>query len=300
MKKYDGRENIVKYYLIFFSVYLFFMILILALYLLEITQFTLLVVILAIVTMALVTRKATNRLLLSVLTVECDADKFHEMVFKGELFKRDALFMLLAEYYVGNFQQCVNICTEKLKDAKLKKHHFAYMTHLGSIYSLLGDRAELQYICDMFDREVESRADRDKIIAKYPVFEHYRNILKGDREAVLAALKRNVEKEWPDKMSRTNSLFSLGRALYIDGRPNEARDYLLQVAEQVPKTYFGRKAAEYVDKIDKNEVFDEQPTKILPETGVKIPRFGKNKKKIIFAILLTYVLCMLVVVFNAV
>ena len=77
------------------------------------------------------------------LSNELNAPLYYEIVRQGKIYVPSAIWQLQAEYFVGNHNNAVCICNQKLNDPKIsKKYKYHYLMFLANVYFDIGDNLQ--------------------------------------------------------------------------------------------------------------------------------------------------------------
>lgn len=184
---------------------------------------------------------------------------------------------LSVAYFTGDYQEAINICSDKVK-SKCKDKYF-YLNWLSLTYFVLGDTVNLKIACSKFDDIAStSKTDLYKII---PLQKHLSLFADGKHEE----LKNLYEKE--DLSNRVKS--SICNFEYIHavnfyklGEIEKAKGIFEKIINEAPLLNLCKLSKEHLIAIENGEEYSKEPIILTPSecsaTIKKVKKMQKAKK----------------------
>ena len=212
----------------------------------------------------------------SPLHRELNAPLYREIIMQGRIFTTDASWQISAEYYVGNYEDCILICEKKLKDNRQAKFKYTYLTYLAVCHFDRGDDEALAEVCARFRREISGESPKviKRLSHTVSAFELYESYLAGELDACLAKVRDSVE---PPIKAVSRDLIT-ARISLLRGEKESARALFESVIDRAPDTNYAilakhgleaiESGVEYKDTFDALDL-SREPTVYAPSKSEK-------------------------------
>ena len=214
------------------------------------------------------------------LSNELNAPLYYEIVRQGKIYVTSAIWQLQAEYFVGNHNNAIRICNQKLNDPKIsKKYKYHYLMFLANVYFDIGDNETLVDICQKFNSELtkESKRKTRTIKKQFPRIEFYQNFVNENYDACYSF----ICKPQTLPINQIKNIFFKARIALSKNEKEDAEKYFKEVIQKAPNLNYAdlskhglesiEKDVSYKDTFDKIDISDEF---IIP-TPPKSQRIGR-------------------------
>ena len=235
---------------------------------------------------------------LSILFIEKDARKFSEAMKPSKYFSPSAHYRMLAAYYSGNHAETVNICTKMMKGDLKPAQRLLCATVLARTYFELGDDEKLATSCRYFTAYADAMQNGEKLRAKFPVMEFFKQYLGGNLDACEEAAEKGKAEEIRAyvELALAQSKFFRAVANYRLGDKAKAQVLFEEVIYEAPKTHFARMAHTYLDAIALEDPELLQNSEVLPDENYEI--YGKAMRVYLKWRIPLMVFCACVIILN--
>lgn len=199
----------------------------------------------------------------SIMYRELDPELFLS-IDNSKYFHLQPIYKSLGKMSHGAYQEAVDICTSKFKQAK-NKAKSVYLGNLARIYFELDDVDVLNEICKQFTLYSEENTN---LLNKYPVFSFYQYYIEGEYNECIKFCKHRLEKykNKSDKYNlvKLNNYFNLAVSYYKNNDIADAKKWFEKIVLFAPKMHIAEVSKRYLDTIEKGEISAVKFPKVIP------------------------------------
>ncbi len=196
---------------------------------------------------------AARNTLETILTKELNAPKFKEVISSYKWFSPPMFYLILAEYYNGNYSKAISLIDLFLKKSKSKRLKSAFIFLKARIYFEQNDIEHLKEICDY----VEVYKKDFVVNHNLDAFRFYRDYVEEryiDCQKFCNQIDKNLnEKSFQYKLVYANNLFDYAAVYYKTGDYDRAKEYFQALIEYAPQLYISKLSEQYLKAIDKKK-----------------------------------------------
>ena len=193
-----------------------------------------------------------NTLIEPVLLKGLDPQGYRELIHSANIVTRYALEDIKALYFMGEYEETIRLCREKLADPKCKIQKITYLQFLARIYFDLDDLSALENVCNEFEAEIKGKKNEEDLRRVYVVFAYFKKYLCGDTEGC-RTLYEGICKDpkytrFPLTEIQVKYLYAV--ALAKTNEKDKAREIFEDIEKRAPYLNYSRLARKQIVLID--------------------------------------------------
>ena len=225
---------------------------------------------------------ASNKYLNAPLSNDLNAPLYYEIITTGKFYDRTARVYLQAEYFMGHYENVIAICNQMLAKPKTKrKLYYSYVTYLANVCYNLGDRENLQKICQQVSVFLADEKPRvKKRLARFiKRLQFYDDYLEQNWDACENYLAANVG---TTALSHIVNLYDKAHVALAKGELDRAKVFFAEVQKAQGLCYADH-ATHALEAIEADRPYSEGIEPVNENKEYVLKPFPK-KLKVLYAI----------------
>lgn len=212
-------------------------------------------------------RKLHQSMIANVLHVKMDAPLFYQLMYQGKYFGEAGLQQILAHYFVGNYENVLAACKQKLSEPRwFRKYKYRYLNYMANCYFDMGDDDQLREVCDLIRRY---QRDEKKNIA-FRVVDFYEAYLNRDFDGCW----RYLEGDGATELYSTIRAFYAARVMLLQGDTEKAIKEFDRIAVSAPNIQIGVLCRRAVCSLQEGKTYAADFEKLTGEVDFRLtPRW---------------------------
>ena len=237
---------------------------------------------------------AANKWLKGPLLNDLNAPLYYEIITTGKFYDRTAFAYLQAEYFVGNYDNVIAICNQKIGKARTpKKHYYTYVTYLANVCYNIGDRESLQKICQQVKGFLsnEKPKTRKRLARFLKRLQFYDDYLGENWDACNKFLLENAG---VTTLSHITNFYDRAHVALAKGELDQAKIFFQEV-QKAPLLCYANHATHALEAIETGRPYNEGIEPVSENKEYTLKPFPK-KLKVLYSLLL--ILCVVSLLLN--
>lgn len=198
-----------------------------------------------------------DKIFLSILIDELDAQKFHNAIYQ-KIMQPPLLYRLNAEWYMGNYEILINLSASTFHKTKNLTIKCVCLTYLARAYFDIRDIKNLGKTVDSFYELKNDNPKKNNLFSQYKVFNYYKAYINKDfQQCVYLAeeqLNDNSGANSKQKMRLLTGRCNCAIAYYETGDYNKAKEIFEYFIKTTPNLRnFTTLSQLYIDAIDNKD-----------------------------------------------
>ena len=216
-----------------------------------------------------------RKFLMAPLLDHLDVALYREIVIGRRSLAPLASWRINAEYFSGNYQNVIALCTQMCNRESEKKNQYHYLGFLANVYFDRGDAERLREVCEAFDRRLASEKNQKqqrKIAARFLRLQAYKCFLENDWERCLALLSKTAK----TNINVVYQAYFKARVALEKGEMDEAKQLFETVIQMAPALNYAELSMHGIEAMEKGVSYGDTFTDLPVAEVIEVPPMPKT------------------------